>query len=125
MVVTALTPHLGYDKAGAIAKHAHHHHLSLKEAAVALGHLTCRGVRPSRPPGEDDPARLTLRTSLPGARLTRCGPAPGAIRRWPRMARMARMARLAPVAPMGPVRWRGILSGEVGNEAALPGRLNP
>jgi fumarate hydratase class II len=40
MVVTALSPHLGYDKAAAIAKHAHHHHLSLKEAAVALGHLS-------------------------------------------------------------------------------------
>ena len=25
MVVTALTPQLGYDKAGEIAKHAHHH----------------------------------------------------------------------------------------------------
>jgi fumarate hydratase, class II len=52
MVVTALTPHIGYDKAGAIAKHAHHHHLSLKEAAVALGHLTAeefdRLVRPEK-----------------------------------------------------------------------------
>ncbi|HSO96904.1 MAG TPA: class II fumarate hydratase [Acidimicrobiia bacterium] len=52
MLVTALTPHLGYDKAGAIAKHAHHHHLSLKEAAVALGHLSAeefdRLVRPER-----------------------------------------------------------------------------
>jgi fumarate hydratase class II len=52
MLVTALTPHLGYDKAGQIAKHAHHHHLSLKEAAVALGHLTAeefdRLVRPEQ-----------------------------------------------------------------------------
>jgi fumarate hydratase class II len=40
MLVTALNPHIGYDKAAAIAKHADHHHLSLKEAAVALGHLT-------------------------------------------------------------------------------------
>ncbi len=52
MVVTALNPHLGYDRAGEIAKHAHHHHLSLREAAVALGHLTAeefdRLVRPDR-----------------------------------------------------------------------------
>ncbi len=40
MVVTALNPHLGYDKAAAIAKHAHHQGSTLKEAAVALGHLT-------------------------------------------------------------------------------------
>ena len=52
MVVTALTPHLGYDKAGEIAKHAHHHHTSLREAAVSLGHVTAeefdRLVRPER-----------------------------------------------------------------------------
>jgi fumarate hydratase, class II len=52
MVVTALNPHIGYDKAAEIAKHAHHHHLSLKEAAVALGHLTAeefdRLVRPEK-----------------------------------------------------------------------------
>ena len=52
MVVTALNPHLGYDKAAEIAKHAHHHRTSLREAAVALGHLTAeefdRLVRPDR-----------------------------------------------------------------------------
>jgi fumarate hydratase class II len=52
MVVTALTPTLGYDKAGEIAKHAHTHHTTLREAAVALGHLTAeefdRLVRPDR-----------------------------------------------------------------------------
>jgi fumarate hydratase class II len=40
MLVTALTPHIGYDKAGEIAKHAHHHRKTLREAAVDLGHLT-------------------------------------------------------------------------------------
>jgi fumarate hydratase class II len=40
MLVTALSPTLGYDKAAAIAKKAHHEGLTLKEAAVALGHLT-------------------------------------------------------------------------------------
>jgi fumarate hydratase class II len=52
MVVTALTPHLGYDKAGEIAKHAHHHKTSLRDAAVSLGHVTGeefdRIVRPER-----------------------------------------------------------------------------
>jgi len=40
MLVTALSPEIGYDKAAAIAKKAHHDGLTLKEAAVALGHLT-------------------------------------------------------------------------------------
>jgi len=52
MVVTALTPQLGYDKAGEIAKHAHRHKTSLREAAVNLGHVTAeefdRIVRPER-----------------------------------------------------------------------------
>jgi fumarate hydratase class II len=52
MTVTALNPHIGYDHAAAIAKHAHQHRTSLKEAAVHLGHLTAeefdRLVRPER-----------------------------------------------------------------------------
>ena len=40
MQVTALNRHIGYDKAAAIAKHAHKHGLSLREAAVGLGHVT-------------------------------------------------------------------------------------
>jgi len=40
MLVTALNPHIGYEKAAAIAKKAHAEHLSLKEAAVSLGILT-------------------------------------------------------------------------------------
>ncbi|MBX9345774.1 class II fumarate hydratase [Chromobacterium piscinae] len=40
MLVTALNPHIGYDKAAAIAKHAHHHGATLREAALALGHLS-------------------------------------------------------------------------------------
>jgi len=40
MQVTALNRHIGYDKAAAIAKHAHKHGLSLREAAVGLGHVS-------------------------------------------------------------------------------------
>jgi fumarate hydratase class II len=38
--VTALAPHIGYDKAAAIAKVAHHDGSSLRDAAVASGHVT-------------------------------------------------------------------------------------
>ena len=37
MLVTALAPHIGYDRAAAIAKHAHDAGLSLREAALAVG----------------------------------------------------------------------------------------
>ena len=40
MLVTALNPHLGYDKAAKIAKTAHKEGTTLKEAAVKLGFLT-------------------------------------------------------------------------------------
>ncbi len=40
MLVTALTPTIGYDKAAEIAKKAHHEGTTLKEAALALGYLT-------------------------------------------------------------------------------------
>ena len=40
MVVTALSPHIGYDKAAEIAKKAHHEKTTLKQAALALGHVS-------------------------------------------------------------------------------------
>ena len=40
MLVTALAPHIGYDKAAAIAKHAHKEGSTLREAALALGHVS-------------------------------------------------------------------------------------
>jgi fumarate hydratase, class II len=50
MLVTALTPHIGYDKAAEIAKKAHREQLTLKEAALALGYVSeedfDRWVRP-------------------------------------------------------------------------------
>jgi len=40
MLVTALNPHIGYDKAARIVKKAHKENLSLRESALALGFLT-------------------------------------------------------------------------------------
>jgi len=39
MLVTALNPHIGYDKAATIAKHAHAKGISLRQAAIELGIL--------------------------------------------------------------------------------------
>jgi len=39
MLVTALTPEIGYDKAAEIAKHAHANGTTLREAALSLGHI--------------------------------------------------------------------------------------
>ena len=40
MLVTALTPHIGYDRAAEIAKQAHRDGNTLKQTAVALGYVT-------------------------------------------------------------------------------------
>jgi fumarate hydratase class II len=40
MLVTALNPHIGYDKAAEIAKKAYTEGATLKQAAVALGYVT-------------------------------------------------------------------------------------
>ena len=40
MLVTALSPKIGYDKAAEIAHKAHHENLSLREAALKLGYLS-------------------------------------------------------------------------------------
>lgn len=40
MLVTALNPHIGYDKAAAIAKRAHAEGLTLREAAIQSGYLS-------------------------------------------------------------------------------------
>ena len=51
MLVTALNPHIGYEKSAAIALKAHHSGSSLREAAVASGFLSAedfdRWVRPA------------------------------------------------------------------------------
>jgi fumarate hydratase, class II len=50
MLVTALSPVIGYDKAALVAKTAHEKGITLKEAALALGVIDAAGfdrvVRP-------------------------------------------------------------------------------
>jgi len=57
MLVTALAPTIGYDNASAIAKTAHQQGLTLREAAVASGHVSAedydRIVRPEAMLGPD------------------------------------------------------------------------
>jgi len=40
MLVTALSPHIGYDRAAEIAKKAHREGTTLREAALALGYVS-------------------------------------------------------------------------------------
>jgi fumarate hydratase class II len=51
MLVTALAPHIGYDRAAEIAKRAHHDGTTLRQASLALGYVTAedfdRWVRPA------------------------------------------------------------------------------
>jgi fumarate hydratase, class II len=58
MLVTALSPKIGYDKAAEIAKKAHHEGKTLKEAALELGYLTEAEydelVRPEEMVGPED-----------------------------------------------------------------------
>lgn len=61
MLVTALTPHIGYDRAAGIAKRAHQDGSTLREAALALGYVSAADfdrwvnpalmVRPATPTG--------------------------------------------------------------------------
>ena len=52
MLVTALAPHIGYERAAEIAKKAHREGSTLREAALALGHVSPaqfdEWVRPER-----------------------------------------------------------------------------
>ena len=54
MLVTALNPHIGYEKAAEIAKKAHGEGTTLKEAALALGYVT-----PDEFDRWVDPAKMT------------------------------------------------------------------
>ncbi|HRA79695.1 MAG TPA: class II fumarate hydratase, partial [Burkholderiaceae bacterium] len=56
MLVTALNPHIGYERAAEIAKKAHREGSTLREAALAMGYVTAEQfdawVRPDRMTGQ-------------------------------------------------------------------------
>jgi fumarate hydratase class II len=52
MLLTALNPHIGYDKAAQIAKKAHKEGTTLKAAALALGHDTEQQIDEWVKPGD-------------------------------------------------------------------------
>ena len=67
MLVTALTPRIGYDRAAEIAKLAHHEGTTLRAAALTLGYLSetefDQLIRPeamTRPSGETEATRPAL-----------------------------------------------------------------
>jgi fumarate hydratase class II len=59
MLVTALAPHIGYDRAAEIAKRAHHDGSTLRQAALALGYVSesdfDQWVRPAEMVKPDSP----------------------------------------------------------------------
>ena len=68
MLVTALNPLIGYDKAAEVAKKAHQEGTTLREAAVALGLPDRRAVRRGGPSGVDDPPLRRPGRRRPGSR---------------------------------------------------------
>ena len=66
MLVTALNPHIGYEKAAAIAKKAHKDGTTLKAAALKLGHVTAKQfdewVKPERMVGNPEISRQDAKT---------------------------------------------------------------
>jgi hypothetical protein len=81
MLVTALAPHIGYDRAAEIAKKAHLEGSTLRDAALALGYVSAedfeRWVRPEAmtQPGAGRSAARCWPPAWPGP--CRWGPQPG------------------------------------------------
>jgi fumarate hydratase class II len=69
MLVTALSPHIGYDRAAVIAKKAHQEGTSLREAALALGDVSAedfdRWVRPETMIGPEAASAAATRRKGP------------------------------------------------------------
>ena len=63
MLVTALNPHIGYEKAAQIAIKAHREDTSLREAALSLGFVTADAVRQMGPARGHDPSARRRRKS--------------------------------------------------------------
>jgi hypothetical protein len=105
MLVTALVTHIGYDRAAAIAKHAHRHGLGLREAAIAAG-----GIR-----AEDFDAWVDPGAMLgPGVTVT--------ARAEPAAARHGRTTRHGRVAPR---RRLDRLRGQARRSAKRAARSSP
>ena len=73
MLVTALAPAIGYDRAAQIAKSAHANGTTLREEALRLGSRDPGAVRPSGPAGENDSSRVK-----PDTKAARPAPRPPA-----------------------------------------------
>ena len=74
MLVTALTPHIGYDKAAKVAQHAHEQGCTLREAAIALEVLTGEAFDELVVPGDMTRPNFRInsyRLSVIGHRLKR------------------------------------------------------
>ena len=67
MLVTALSPVIGYDKASKIAHYAMDNDLTLKDAALKLGFVTRGRVRPRGRSGEDGPSLHRTSQLMPTA----------------------------------------------------------
>ena len=110
MLVTALNPHIGYDKAAKIAKKAHKEGTTLREAALASGWLTAEQfdawVRPEEMVGAPISARIEAHRRRRQDELK----APGRRRRRSPMSRPARSSASAPARPStaSSTRWRRI-----------------
>jgi fumarate hydratase, class II len=57
MLVTALSPTIGYDKCAKLAHYAHEHDLSLREANRALKFLSDEEFQKGSSSGDNDKAR--------------------------------------------------------------------
>ena len=138
MLVTALNPHIGYDKAAEIAKKAHREGTTLKAAALALGYVTAdefdAWVRPETMVGPERVARpaqpRAARERAPAAAGSRRGStrkstSPPPPPRQPRQCADARADRAAPrraPAPRARTRARCCASCRAGSDGASADR---
>ena len=124
MMVTALSPVIGYDKAAEISYYAIDHDLTLKQAALAERRV--RGaVRPGGRPARADPRRLGRPAVRPGQVLTwppRTPRPTGRLTAWSRSARPPSSPRSAArgATPTGPTPATGC-GGCCRSSSAWPG----
>ena len=108
MLVTALAPHIGYDRAAEIAKKAHREGSTLREAALAPRLRQRAGLRPLGAPRRDDrPGSDIDRRPDLGARQQHAGAARGrpAGERGDQQPRRRRGPRRSPRRAASPRAW--------------------